>query len=218
MVGENTAANGPRLLTVRLCVSSCDEFVATYYPDVMDGGIFIRTNGVVTLETGEAILLRFQLQTGQEVFSGQAEVAWVQGDDEPGVGVRFTELDPSSERLHREMLAYKEVSAVRADHQSKVFARRVALKEFCDAPTMPRPIRGRGRAGRYAISRTAKRRRPPPLPLKCRKPDRSFSQVRTDKRVVSVDDLDTVRMKPPEELMEDSTTDKLIVDPAPSAA
>jgi uncharacterized protein (TIGR02266 family) len=127
---------GPTLvlvpLTVRLTAASRDEFVQTYYPDIMQGGMFIRTEGGHALELGTRVELRYLLSDGQAVLRGQAVVAWVQrGGRECGLGVQFLRLSPTSHLVYREMLKLKRKMS------AQLAAARQVESEFDDAPTRP---------------------------------------------------------------------------------
>jgi len=91
-------------LAIRLAYGSLDEFVERYALDVSRGGIFVRTRDVQPV--GTLISFDLQLVTGEKVVKGRGVVAWsappsAPGEPhrEPGMGIRFTDLDAESRAL-----------------------------------------------------------------------------------------------------------------------
>lgn len=151
-------------LTVRLSARSREEFIQNYFPDVMQGGIFIRTEGVHNLELGSPVQLRFLLEDGTAVLAGRGIVAWLQrqGADR-GIGVQFRRLSPASHVTYRQMLRLKRAirSMPRQEHQDDSAV--IALGEFSELPTRPMSVTARSKLVEHSRGR-AIRRTPPPLP------------------------------------------------------
>ena len=124
------------LLTIRFRSKSLEEFIEEYYPDVMHGGMFIRTGtSDPLLKLGARVLLRFEASSGSVLFSGMGLVAWIQGGEErPGVGIQFEDLTERSGLVYQEMLAKRqELRRPRpADAQTED-----PRGEFDEAPTLP---------------------------------------------------------------------------------
>jgi molecular chaperone DnaK len=91
-------------LAVRLAFGSLDEFVERYALNISRGGIFVRTRD--PRPVGTPVLLDLQLATGERVIRGRGVVARIttpsapgEPHREPGVGIRFVELDSASRSL-----------------------------------------------------------------------------------------------------------------------
>jgi len=91
-------------LAIRLAYGTLDEFVERYALNVSRGGIFVRTRD--PQPPGTAITLDLQLVTGEKVVRGRGVVAWTTPPSapgeprrDPGMGIRFTELEPESRAL-----------------------------------------------------------------------------------------------------------------------
>lgn len=125
------------LLTIRFRSKSLEEFIEEYYPDVMNGGMFIRTGtSNQLLKLGKRVLLRFEASNGGVLFSGTGLVAWIQGGAErPGVGIQFEDLTERSLLVYQEMLAKREELS---RHQRPADTRTEDPRdEFGEAPTLP---------------------------------------------------------------------------------
>lgn len=134
---STTPAQSPAiLLTIRFRSKSLEEFIEAYYPDVMNGGMFIRTGtNNPLLKLGTRVLLRFEASCGGELFSGMGLVAWIQGGDEhPGVGIQFEDLTERSQLVYQEMLAKRQelTRSQRPGAQTEN-----PDDEFGEAPTLP---------------------------------------------------------------------------------
>jgi len=73
------------------------NFYVGWSGDISAGGIFIATHEL--MEKGSVLRLRFQLPNGRRVHA-TGEVMWIkefnmiQPDQTPGMGIRFTDIDP----------------------------------------------------------------------------------------------------------------------------
>ncbi|MBW2731277.1 MAG: PilZ domain-containing protein [Deltaproteobacteria bacterium] len=175
-------------LTVRLSARSQEEFVQNYYPDVMQGGIFIRTEGAHQLELGSPVQLRFLLEDGATVLGGRGIVAWLQrhGNDR-GIGVQFRRLSPASHVTYRQMLRLKRAVRTTAQHEHKEDSGVIALNEFDDMPTRPMSLIARGKLLDRTRGRTI-RHTPPHLPP-LRERDAEAQHLDLNKRVVDAEDI-----------------------------
>ncbi len=88
----------------RLPFSSVGELVEQYAARISRGGIFLPTREPPP--QGESVTFRVELATGEEVLRGEAVVAFVEAPsapggppNAPGVGLRFTGLQPESRAL-----------------------------------------------------------------------------------------------------------------------
>jgi uncharacterized protein (TIGR02266 family) len=91
-------------LAIRLAYGTLDEFVERYALNVSRGGIFVRTRD--PQPPGTAVSLDLQLATGEKVVRGRGLVAWTtppsapgEPHRDPGMGIRFTDLDGESRAL-----------------------------------------------------------------------------------------------------------------------
>jgi molecular chaperone DnaK len=94
----------PTELKIRLGYGSVDDFVERYALNVSRGGIFVRT--LDPLPPGAELELDLALASGEGVIRGRGVVRWIAAPSapgephrEPGMGVKFTELDPESRAL-----------------------------------------------------------------------------------------------------------------------
>ena len=126
------------LLTIRFRAKAVEEFIEEYYPDVMKGGMFIRTGGrSPLLELGTRVKLRFELADGRTLFAGRGLVAWIQSrPGAEGVGIQFEELSETSSLLYQEMLAKREELSQRG-RPVRAGDRSSSSDEFSEAPTLP---------------------------------------------------------------------------------
>ena len=96
----------PLRLTVCFQERRREEVITNYCSDVMKGGMLIRTIRDPMIKLGTRVRLRFQLATGEEIFSGVGLVAWLQrATDHLCVGVHFEELSTLGEALYHDMLS-----------------------------------------------------------------------------------------------------------------
>jgi molecular chaperone DnaK len=91
-------------LAVRLAFGTLDEFVERYALNVSRGGIFVRSRDPHPV--GTPVTFDVQLATGDKVVRGRGVVVRTTGPSapgearsEPGMGIRFTELDDESRAL-----------------------------------------------------------------------------------------------------------------------
>jgi len=91
-------------LALRLAFGTLEEFVERYALNVSRGGIFVRTRD--PKPPGTPVTLDLQLVTGEQVVRGRGVVTWTtppsapgEARRDPGMGIRFTELDPESRAL-----------------------------------------------------------------------------------------------------------------------
>jgi hypothetical protein len=120
------------LLTIRFRTETLDDFIEEYYPDVMKGGMFIRT-GVENplLELGVYVQLRFELADGRPHFTGRGLVAWIQRrGNASGVGIQFVELSETAMLIYQDMLAKRQARTRRQRPGRE-------SEEFSEAPTLP---------------------------------------------------------------------------------
>jgi molecular chaperone DnaK len=97
-------ARVPAELRIRLGYGSIDEFIERYALNISHGGIFVRT--LEPQASGTEVTLDVSLGTGEHVIRGRGVVAWTTAPSapgephrDPGMGVRFTALDPESRAL-----------------------------------------------------------------------------------------------------------------------
>lgn len=128
------AAEAERVpLTVRLLVDTRAAFIQTYYPDVLQGGMFIRTEAPGALTLGTRVQLRFVAQNREVLFEGQGVIAWLQKTGESGFGVQFLRLAPDSHNAYREMLRLRRALDERRRARDNTPSRKVP--EWAEAPT-----------------------------------------------------------------------------------
>ncbi len=91
-------------LVIRLAFGTRDEFVERYALNVSRGGIFVRSRD--PHPAGSEVLLEVQLATGEKVVRGRGVVVRTtapsapgEARSEPGMGIRFTELEAESRAL-----------------------------------------------------------------------------------------------------------------------
>jgi molecular chaperone DnaK len=94
----------PTELRIRLAYGSIDELIERYALNVSRGGIFVRT--LDPKPAGTEVDLDIALESGDEVIRGKGVVAWTTAPSapgepprDPGMGIRFTTLDPESRAL-----------------------------------------------------------------------------------------------------------------------
>jgi uncharacterized protein (TIGR02266 family) len=87
--------------------ASIEEFISEYVSDISRSGVFIKSDD--PLPVGTKVDLRFTVIVDDfETIEGVGEVARIVppgGAEPPGMGVVFTELTPSSERLLERLLS-----------------------------------------------------------------------------------------------------------------
>jgi molecular chaperone DnaK len=100
----------PVALQIRLSFGSIDDFVERYAVNVSRGGIFVRTREA--FPPGRSVKLDLQLEDGVGVIRGEGVVVWTTPPSgpgeparEPGMGIKFTALDPESRALVDLMVA-----------------------------------------------------------------------------------------------------------------
>ncbi len=97
----------PKCVPVRLRFQGAEEFLRAYTENISLGGVFVPTN--VEVPHGTIIALTIELTPGKGL-SVQAEVAWRRepgGKFPPGVGLRFTVVDPKHRRWLDEAVGKK---------------------------------------------------------------------------------------------------------------
>ncbi len=94
----------PAELKIRLGYGSIDEFIERYALNISRGGIFVRT--LDPKPVGTDVTLDIAIESGDRVVHGKGVVAWTAapsapGEEahEPGMGIKFTELDGESRAL-----------------------------------------------------------------------------------------------------------------------
>ncbi len=92
---------------VALQFQNFSGFIHQYSHNISMGGIFIKS--VDPRPAGSLCRLEFRLADGYKLIEGRGEVIWVRDRDESperpaGMGIRFLELEPESQRLIRRMV------------------------------------------------------------------------------------------------------------------
>ncbi len=128
-------------LALRLAFGTLDEFVERYALNVSRGGIFVRARDPQPV--GTPVTLDLQLATGERVFRGKGVVARVTAPSapgephhDPGMGIRFTELDAESRGLIELVVASRAGAAGAAPQDEEA----VAFAESLLAPPAPVPV------------------------------------------------------------------------------
>jgi len=120
-------------LTVRCGVASTDAFIDAYSPDVMQGGMFVRTVGLPGVRLGALLRFRFQGSDGIDLFSGQGQVVWVQREaGRNGIGVRFHHLPQDSATIYQAMIAHRPARSMSGVHRTVVSR---GTREFLEQKT-----------------------------------------------------------------------------------
>jgi molecular chaperone DnaK len=106
----------PAELDLKLAYGSVDEFLERYSVNISRGGIFIRT--LDPEPPGTPIALNIEIGTGERVIRGKGVVRWTtppsapgEPPHAPGMGIRFTELDPESRALIDLVVATRGIAA-----------------------------------------------------------------------------------------------------------
>ena len=120
-------------LTVRLLVDTQKAFIETYYPDMLQGGMFIRTLAPNALTLGTRVQLRFVGQDQTVLFEGNGVIAWLQKTGELGFGVQFLRLSPASHTIYREMLRLRRALDERRRARDNTPSPKIP--EWAEAPT-----------------------------------------------------------------------------------
>ncbi len=99
-------------LGLRLAFESVDEFILRYALNISRGGIFVRTRD--PRPAGTPVAFDLQLQSGEHVIRGKGVVSWAAPPSAPGepprvpgMGIRFTLLDPESRALVDRVVAMR---------------------------------------------------------------------------------------------------------------
>ena len=94
----------PVELDLKLAYGSVDEFIDRYALNISRGGIFVRT--LEPQPPGTPVTLNVEIGTGERIIRGRGVVTWTTppsapGEQElqPGMGIRFTQLDAESRAL-----------------------------------------------------------------------------------------------------------------------
>ena len=90
---------------LRLKCPDAEDFVERFAPNVTRAGIFLPTREVRAV--GSPIRFEIALADGTVVLAGEGSVTWAKPK---GLGVKFTTLDPSSERLVERLLSRRQAS------------------------------------------------------------------------------------------------------------
>ena len=100
----------PVELALRLAFGSIEEFILRYATNISRGGMFVRTRD--PRPSGTPVLFDLQLKSGEHVIRGEGVVVWSaapsapgEAPRQPGMGVRFTALDPESRALVERVVA-----------------------------------------------------------------------------------------------------------------
>ena len=120
----------PVTLKIKFKSSSLQEFIERYSVDVSKGGIFIRTPK--PLAVGTALRFEFQFQDGSPLLAGGGTVVWVREQDPekseiaPGMGLRFDQLPPESQRVLDQVLEQKQQAMEFSDQPTRVASDQMA--------------------------------------------------------------------------------------------
>ncbi len=94
----------PVELDIQLAFGTVDEFIDRYALNISRGGIFVRT--LDPEPPGTPVTLDIAISTGERIIHGQGMVTWTtppsapgEPERQPGMGIRFTHLDPESRAL-----------------------------------------------------------------------------------------------------------------------
>jgi molecular chaperone DnaK len=97
-------------LNLRLAFGSVEEFIERWALNISRGGIFVRTLGA--RPSGTVVSLNIELENGLQVLRGQGVVRWsttpsAPGEPprDPGMGIKFTRLEPESREIIERMIA-----------------------------------------------------------------------------------------------------------------
>ena len=107
------------LLSLAITMQGDNNFYTGLSENISEAGVFIATHHV--LELGTPVVMSFTLPSNDEPISVVGTVQWVRGPDatamagenfggqrqeivQPGMGVRFTEVDPNSVRAIRDFM------------------------------------------------------------------------------------------------------------------
>jgi len=96
----------PISLKVRFKSATLDEFIEQYSVDISRGGIFIKSK--TPMSVGTLLKFEFQLKDESRLIHGVGRVVWkrepADGDDPPGMGIKFIKMDPESRALVEQMV------------------------------------------------------------------------------------------------------------------
>jgi uncharacterized protein (TIGR02266 family) len=84
-------------VVVRIDYSTVDALFSDFSRDINEGGLFIETDQAHELDA--RVMLQFRLPGSEEPIKARGRVVWIQppgGDEAPGIGVLFEELDESA--------------------------------------------------------------------------------------------------------------------------
>ncbi|HET6922308.1 MAG TPA: TIGR02266 family protein [Anaeromyxobacteraceae bacterium] len=94
----------PTELNIKLAYGSVDEFIDRYALNISRGGIFVRT--LEPESPGTPVTLNIEIGTGERIIRGRGVVTWTtppsapgEPERQPGMGVRFLQLDSESRAL-----------------------------------------------------------------------------------------------------------------------
>ena len=83
--------------TIILKFEQFSGFIKEYSANISMGGMFVRTTQL--REPGSVFEFAFKLSDDYNLIQGVGEVVWVREEPEPGMGIRFLELDWESRKL-----------------------------------------------------------------------------------------------------------------------
>ncbi|HEY6107216.1 MAG TPA: TIGR02266 family protein, partial [Anaeromyxobacteraceae bacterium] len=91
-------------LNLKLAYGSVDEFIDRYALNISRGGIFVRT--LEPQPPGTPVTLNIEIGTGERIIRGRGVVTWTtppsapgEPERQPGMGIRFLQLDSESRAL-----------------------------------------------------------------------------------------------------------------------
>lgn len=122
----------PVTVKIKFKCETLEQFIERYAVDVSQDGIFVRTPK--PLSVGTAVKFEFQLQDGSPLLSGDGTVVWTREKDAeegaaPGMGVRFDQLPPQSQKVLSQVLEHKARAQEFSDQPTRVASEEQMMQE-----------------------------------------------------------------------------------------
>ncbi|HUL60105.1 MAG TPA: TIGR02266 family protein [Anaeromyxobacteraceae bacterium] len=175
----------PLELKIRLGFGSIDEFIERYSVNISRGGIFVRT--LDPRPPGAEVVLDVAIESGDRVIHGKGVVTWTtppsapgEPHRDPGMGIRFTELDSESRALVDLVVATRGAEA-RIDGPPLPVDDFDDIEFDVDAPDAPAPAQPPGPAA------TAPPAPAPPAPTPAASPKPAGPAPRAKGPIVGID-------------------------------
>lgn len=89
-------------IPVKIKLKSVDDFVSRYVTDISAGGLFIATP--TPYEPGDELDIEFYIEEDTKYFFKVRGVVSRLSDKPQGMGIQFTEIEESSEKLLEKLL------------------------------------------------------------------------------------------------------------------